>query len=795
MFQNNFKIAFRSLLKYRAYAALNVIGLGVSIACCLLIFLLVQHHLTFDNFHQKLDRIGVIGVETRLQEVSYGIDVPYPMSAALRQEYAFLEKTAMLSGRANSLITIEQAGQAPVKFQEETARAFAEPELFEIFNFPLIRGNMDEFKQPMTALLTEKMAHKYFGSTDAALGKSFKVNNRFDYRVVGVLRDFPQNTDLGEHSVFTSWATLTSDSNSVRMLRSWGGIHGGTHCFVRFRDGYNVQNLENAFLSFREKYFHPEVREWWYHARPMREAHFDAEYGFGVNKNMILALGLIGLFLLITACVNFVNMATAQALNRAREVGVRKTMGSTRGQLFWQFMTETSLIVLFATCIGVFLAYSGLPLLNRLADTNLHFSWNGGWMPGFIMTLLLVVTFLAGAYPGLVLSGFRPAQSLKGGVGMAQAGGFSLRRILVGSQFAISQTLIIAAIVMTAQLNYVHNADLGFQKKGIISVNIPGQDVGKKTTLKQQISTIAGVEQVSLCMQPPASDANWQTAVQWPERTAPEPWSVNLKFADTDYLSTFNVPLVAGRNLQPCDTVREFLINEELLRKSGFTAPEEVVGKMLKVDHMNFQIVGVIKNFHNRSFREDIQPQVIATDTRSYETATFRINVQNAGTILPQVEKVWTQLFPEYVYEQTFMDDALARFYETESNILQLVRLFAIIAVLVGCLGLYGLASFMVTRKTKEVGIRKSLGASVANILWLFSKEYMQLLLLAFAVAAPLAWWIMHGWLQDFAYRISIGASILGASLLLTFIIATVTVGFQSTKAALANPVQSLKGD
>jgi predicted permease len=795
MLQNYFTIALRNLQKHKTYATLNALGLGLSIACCVLIFMLVRHHFSFDHFHKNLERTAMIGTESRLERVIKDNSVPYPMSAALRQEYAFLEKTAMISSRDNSLITIALEGQAPVKFSEETARAFAEPELFEIFDFPLVRGNLEDFRQPKTALLTEKMARKYFGSTEAALNKSFKVNNFIDYRVVGVLRDFPQNTDLGNHSVFTSWATMTNDSTN-RMVKNWGGIQGGTWCFALFREGYSAADLEAAFPAFREKYFHPEVREWWYHARPMQGAHFDSEYGFGVNKNHIIALALIGLFLLITACVNFVNMATAQALNRAREVGVRKAMGSTRGQLFWQFMAETGVIVVFSTAIGLLLAWFGLPFLNNVAGTSLQFNFEKDLaLFAFLAVLMLVVAFLAGAYPGVALSGFRPVESLKSGLSASQAGGFSLRRILVGTQFAISQALIIAAIIVTAQLEYSQNADLGFRREGIVSVDLPSRDVAKKSALKQELQNISGVEKVSLCFQPPASQGNWQTNARLQNKAEYEPYPVNIKFVDEDYVETFGLKLIAGRNIQPSDTTREFLINEEFMKKLGYNTPDEIVGKILDVDHLVFPIVGVVRDFHNRSFHDGITPQVLASSNENYEVAAVRLNLKNAAPALAAIEKTWSDIFPEYVYESTFMDEQIARFYEQEAVILKLVRAFAGIAVFIGCLGLYGLAAFMVARKTKEIGIRKTLGASVSGILWLFGKEYFRLILLAFVVATPLTWWSMNSWLQNYAYRISIGAGIFALSLLVTFGIAALTVGIQSVRAALANPVKSLRSE
>lgn len=795
MLQNYWFIAVRNLTKNKSYTALNTLGL--SIACGILIFMLVRHHFSFDSFHERIDRTAIIGVESRQEQVDKGNSVPYPMGAALRQEYAFLEKTAMISSRDNSLITIALDGQAPLKFYEESARAMVEPELFEIFDFPLVRGNLDDFKQPMTALLTEKMAQKYFGSSDAAINKTFKVNNRTDYRVVGVLRDFPQNTDIvGTHSVFTSWATMTSDSTN-RMVRNWGGINGGTHCFAMFREGYSVANLEAAFPAFREKYFHPEVREWWYHALPLKAAHFDQDYGFGMNKKHILALALIGLFLLLTACVNFVNMATAQALYRAREVGVRKTLGSTRGQLFWQFMAETSFIVVLSTIIGVALAQLGLPFLNNIADTALQFNFEKDFaLFGFLAVLMVVVAFLAGAYPGLALSGFRPVESLKSNLGGGtQKGGFSLRRVLVGTQFAISQALIIAAVVVTAQLEYAQNADLGFRREGIVNVDLPSPDQAKKSALKQQLQNIAGVENVSLCFQPPASDGNWQTGARLQGRAEYEPYPVNFKFVDEHYVETFDLKLLAGRNLQPSDTIREFLINEAFMKKLGFSSPEEIIGKILDVDHQISPIVGVLKDFHNRSFHEGITPQVLTCSADNSDVAAVRFNLQNAAPTLAAVEKTWSGIFPEYVFKSSFMDEQVARFYEQETVILKLVRAFAGIAVFIGCLGLYGLAAFMVARKTKEIGIRKTLGATVLGILWLFGKEYFRLILVAFAIATPLAWWTMNGWLQDYAYRISLGAGIFAISLLATFGIATLTVGFQSIRAALANPVKSLRSE
>jgi predicted permease len=795
MIQNYVTVALRNLRRNLSYTLLNVLGLALSIACGILIFLLVRQHLSYDTWHAKTDRIALIGTESRRETVDKMPLAPYPMSTALRQEYSFLEKTAMVSRRGYSLITIEEQGVAPVKFKEENTRAVAEPELFDIFDLPLVQGSFTEFREPYTALLTEKLARKYYGTTDA-VGKTFKLNAEFDFRVVGILKDIPDNTAL-QYQMYTSWKTMVAaDSNARRALENWGGIQGGTQCYVLFREGHSTAELESAFTSFREKYFHPEVRNWYYHALPLASVHLDPDYGSGTSKSYLWTLSLIGLFLLLTACVNFVNMATAQALNRAREVGVRKTLGSTRGQLFWQFMAETSLIVLAATGLSLVLARLGMPFLNDLTGLNLALDFSrDALLYGFLALLMLIVVFLAGAYPGVVQSSFKPVESLKGTLDSRQVGGFSLRRMLVGVQFAISQILIIGAVVVTAQMEYARNADLGFRREGIVTLPLAGRETDKKKTLKQELEQIAGVEQISLCMQPPASGSNWKTQVQLEGRTEREPWVINLKFADANYVETFGLQFVAGRNLQASDTLREFLVNETVVKKFNLASAEEIIGKKLDVDGRLNTVVGVVKDFHNHSFRDAIEPVCMGSSLQNYDVCAVKINLQNTQPTLAALEKTWTAIYPDQFYEYDFMDAWIAEFYEEEAILLQLVRLFAGIAIFIGCLGLYGLAAFMVARKTKEIGIRKTLGASVPGILWLFGKEYARLIVFAFAVAAPLAWWVMNNWLADYAYRISIGASIFFLSLAATFLVALVTVSFQSVKAALANPVNSLRSE
>jgi len=787
-------IALRNLRKNSSYSLLNVLGLGLSVACCILIFLMVQHHLSFDTFHKKADRIVRMVTDIHLESVTPFRGAPNPMSKALRTEFSFVEKTAMYAGRGEALISVPNASGIPDKFKEEDLFVFVEPELFEILDLPIIQGDAAALRAPNTAMLTEKIARKYYGHTDA-IGKTFRYDNEVDFRVVGILRDLPDNTDY-KNEILVSWATRHAMPVHAPYMDNWGGITGGTYCFALLQQGHTIAELESAMPAFLKKYHHPESETLFqYKPLALTSLHLDRGYGGGqIAKNYLWALAFIGIFLLITACVNFINMATAQALKRAREVGVRKSLGSTRGQLFWQFMFETSLIVIAAVGIGFATAWFSLPYLNTWIEEGIHFTGPGRLpLVGFIAGLSVLVVFLAGAYPGLVQARFQPVVSLRGQVDSRQAGGLSLRRILVTSQFAISQILIIGAAVVTAQIQFARDADWGFRSGVVLTLPVPERS--QMNTLREQISAITGVKNVSFCYQPPASNSNNQTGVRFDNRPEGEPWIVNNKPADVHYLETFGLRLVAGRNLQPSDTVREYLVNETFVKKLNLASPEEVLNRKANIDGVTAPIVGVIQDFHNWELSEAISAISISTDSKSYSNCAVELTSVNPAPVLSQIKKVWEKNFPDYYYECTFMDDQMEEFLRSENIIMQLIRIFAGIAIFIGCLGLYGLASFMVVRKTKEIGIRKTLGATVPGILWLFGKEYLRLIIVAFVIAAPVAWWVMNAWLQDYVYRAPFGPGIFVVGLLSSFFVAFLTVGFQSIRAAIANPVKSLRSE
>jgi len=796
MIKNYFTIAWRYLNRHKAFAFTNVLGLSLGIACAIIVFTLVTHHLGFDNFHPNAGRIYRIVSEFHYETTEYQSGVPQPLGKAFRNDFSFAEKTARVMVYGNAIVSLP--GEKEVKkFQEEDAVAFAEPSFFGIFNFPLVQGDEKTIlAAPNTALLTQKMAKKYFGNGEC-MGKIIRVtsvNKQVDFTISGVLKDIPANTDR-QQEIYLSYPNLKDYNARYAGDSSWGSVRSTMNCFVLLKPGVTKATVDNAFPAFVKKYYDADdAKTTRFTLQPLADIHFNPDFNGYIDKKYLWALSLIGFFLIVTACVNFINLATAQALNRSREVGVRKVLGSLRSHLFLQFMAETVLVCFFALVLAYGMAKLSLPYINTLFKSDLSISLLQHWqLPVFLVVLMLLVVFLAGSYPGLILARFRPVLALKGKVSQKDIGGFSLRRTLVISQFAISQVLIIAMIVIAGQMHYSKTAELGFSKDAVVLLPVPMNDKVKMNTLRTQLSAIAGVENVSFCFEAPASEANNLTNIRYDNHPKDEPWNVNLKPADDQYVSIYGLKLVAGRNFFPSDTSREALVNETFVKKLGIASPHTVIGKKLNVSGYSTVITGVVKDFYNVSFHDAISPVCIMSDPNRYRNCSVKLRLGQAKPVLAALNKIWDDTYPAYVYSYKFFDERIADFYRLDTIMLRLVEWFALIAILIGCLGLYGLVSFMALKKTKEVGVRKVLGAGVENILWLFGREFTILLLIAFVIAAPLAWLAMHRWLQDFAYRIPISPWIFLLAIGGSFIIAAVTVGYRSLRSAFANPVKSLR--
>ncbi|MDR6943221.1 ABC transporter permease [Mucilaginibacter pocheonensis] len=792
MIKNYIKIAWRNLKRNKAYAAISVIGLALGIACGILIFTLITYHLSFDTFHNNSDRIYRLYTEWHDDGVGRSHGVPQPLGKTFRNDFTLAEKTARVINFRNNLITITKGNEVK-KFKEEDGVAFTEPQYFDILNFPLLKGDKKTvLVQPGEAIITEKIARKYFGS-DNVIGKVIRLDNKVSFTITGILKDLPANTDR-KQEIYVSYGNMDEYTDKGRE-QNWGGVYSGSEAFTRLKPTVTLAQANNAMAQIVKKHYTGrDLKVWVFKLQPLNDIHFNADLDGYADKKYLWALFFIGIFLIITACVNFVNLATAQALNRSKEVGIRKVLGSLPYQLFWQFIAETALITIVAVIVAVGLSYLALPAINHLFQSQMEF--NKMELSIFTIIICIAVIFLSGSYPGLVLARFQPILALKSKLSQKHIGGFSLRRILVVTQFSISQILIIGTIIIISQLHYSQTADLGFNKDAVVLLPIPQNDKVKLNTMRNRLNAIQGVEKVSYCYRPPASQSNNSTGVNFDNRAEEEHWGINTKTADENYIATFGLKLVAGRNFFPADSTKEFLVNETFVKKLNMK-PQDVIGKTLSIDGKSITapIVGVVKDFYNYSFHTEISPICIMPDYRNYSTCAIKINMRNAKASLASFEKIWNETFPEELYSYQFLDDSIKKFYEMDNILLTLIEAFAGIAIVIGCLGLYGLVSFMAVRKTKEIGVRKVLGANIQHVLWLFGKEFTKLLLVAFVIAAPLAWWAMTNYLQDFKYRIPIGPGIFLMSIISTFIIAFITVGYRSVIAALANPVKSLRSE
>jgi putative ABC transport system permease protein len=792
MLLNFLKISVRSISRSPANTLINVSGLALGLTCILLIYSMVTYHLRFDNFHRDADRIYRFVTEQHRDQISYSSSVPPVFGKAFREDYTFGEKVARLCTLTGRMVTVEQDKENK-KFQEDVA--FAESEYFDIFNFPLVNGERQNIlSEPNTAVITKRIAKKYYGD-ESPIGRTFRFNN-IEFRVTGILKEIPDNTDFrGE--VFLSYGNIKEVSEWYAADDAWGGITSDIQTFTRLRIGVNPAEVEKVLPAYVKKYRAGSKNIHHYKLQPLKDIHFNREYGAMISHSVLMILSVIGFFLIFTACLNFVNLATAQAINRSREVGVRKSLGSARLQLFWQFTTETGVIVILATLAAYGISYAVLPYLNQFFGTRIVLNFFSGLqLPLFTLILVAIVTLLSSLYPGIVISGFKPVSALKGHVAHSRAGSINLRRALITTQFAISQVLLIGLIVIVYQVTFVKNTDLGFSQDGVVMIPVGSSDV-KMNTLKAQMMQIPNVENVSLCFAAPASDNHWGTMLIYDSRPETENFSMSYRGADENYVSTFDLELVAGRNLQASDTVREYLVNETLVRFLGLNSPEDILGKTLSLADGSGKapVVGVLKDFHDESMRSVINPVFISTSPERYNSYAVKINMTDTKNTLASLEQTWSEMYPDQIYEYGFVNEQTAQFYRAEETMLKLIQGFAFIALFIGCMGLYGLVSFMSVQKTKEIGIRKVLGGTISQILWIYGREFTRLVLIAFFVAAPVAGWLMSRWLQIYAYHIEITAWIFVLELGIIFFVVLMTVGYQSIKSAMMNPVRSLRAE
>lgn len=818
MLKNYFKTAFRSLIRKRNYTIINITGLAVGIAVCMIIFMIIQYQTSFDTFHSKKDRIYrvlTISNHADAANISYARNVPFPMPEGLKAAFPQVEQIAPVYASHNDELQVLDDNGMPVKnFKEQSGVFYTSPSFFKMFDFPLIAGSYESLNEPNHVLLTKEIAETYFGDWKTAMGKTIKIAGYYSMgaglfqfppvalKVSGILATIPANTDFRLKLVVAYGTDFTGDKLYGFQQPGWNGTAPDFGCYVLLPPDISA-DIFNQQLSAYARKVKPAENKDSYILQSVGAIHYDAAAGNYSNKTishaLINVLWLIAALILLIACVNFINLSTARAVNRAKEVGVRKVLGSNKSQLRAQFILESLLIVAIAVIFAVGITFSTLPNVNRLLELSLSFNIvNSFTVVLFLLVITIGVTVLAGLYPAVVLSRFSPVKALKSRLTVNTTRGISLRRALVVFQFIIAQGLIIGTLVIVQQMNYFMDQPLGFDKDAIVNVPFRPDNRGEKLAdyVKQQL-LLNGMQAVSFNSNSPIEDDNNMfTRFRFDHALKDADFQTITKFADNDYVPTYKLQLVAGRNLQPSGPTTEFLVNESFVKNLGLKRPEDILNKEISIMDglMKCPVVGVLKDFNNRSLRQNMAPLLIATNATMYRQVSIKLSAtKNITSSMQSLKKIWEQTFPDRVYEYKFLDDKIEGFYKQESQLTALYKIFAAIAILLSCLGLYGLASFMAVQRIKEVGIRKVLGATAGGVVYLFSKEFVVLIAIAFTIATPVAWYFMNQWLHDFAYRITIQWWMFVIAAITAGIIALLTVSYQAIKAAMANPVKSLR--
>lgn len=790
MFRNYLKIALRNISKHKMFTLMNVLSLSIGLALCIITILTVKYHLSFDNYHDNPSQIYRVVTDFNFPEgTKHTPGIPSPIGQALRNDFPSIKKIGLIRGFNNTQIATQNNGQRVERFLENEAVAFAEKSFFDIFDYKVVSGDpRNTLLAPNMAVITEKYAKKYFNNQNP-LGKTLLLDNRQAVKIVGILKDIPGNTEF-RYEIFVSYGTL--NTYSPNYLDNWSLVNGRTQCFIKFPEEQNIAHFKIDLERFVKKY-HGDVRKEYNHIlQPLDEIHTNPDYGGYADKTLLWALLLIGIFLLLIACCNFINLVTAQSFKRAKEIGVRKVFGGTQKMIFWQFILETTFVVVFSVILSVIFVKLLLPSFNQIIQSQLTFNISqDSSVLLLLLTLTVIMIFLAGFYPAVILSGFSPILALKGKV---VEKGITVRKGLVVFQFVISQILILGTLVIALQINYIRNTDLGFKKDNIMLLPIPEQNNVTLNSLKERLRAIAQVEEVSFSNAPPASFNNsFNSSFYFFGQNTIEGSQIYARNADSDYLKTYNLQLVAGRNLSKSDTVREYLVNEAFLKVNNIDNPEDVIGKLFEVNSQRYPIVGVVKNFHFQSAHSSIKPCFISSNYQAYRLVGIKMNMSDSKNLIPVIKKIWTSSFPEGVFDFDYLDHQILNLYIVEDTLLKLINFFTAIAILLSCLGVYGLISYIVNQKKKEIAIRKISGASTFRILWLFFNEFFRLITTAFIIAAPVAWFGMNTWLQDFSLRIELNFGLFIVTLFVMVIVTMIIISYQSLKASTTRPIESLK--
>jgi putative ABC transport system permease protein len=792
MIRNYLLLAVKHLRKQRVFSVINILGLTVGITCCFMIFLFIMNELSYDDFHKngkniyRVMRVGNNNGERR--------NVPYlspPYGPTLINDYPDAVQASVRLMRDNDLISYDN-----ISFNEKNIY-LADKNFFEFFDFRLTKGNSATvLKEPNSIVLSETTAKKYFGN-DEPIGKILQFNKDQQLKVTGICKDVPVNSHLQFDMVIPLELLRPMQPD---WFTQWPS--NGLFTYIQLNPNVDAKQFEKHFPAFMDKYLGDYYASAGFKMgltiQPLSDVYFTTDALDNVkhgNKKMVYIFMCIAILILVIACINFINLATARATDRSKEVGLRKVLGAVRRQLFSQFMLESILYATVACILSIGLVQLLMPAYSNLLGYQLPSFWGNPIVYIFLVAVILIVGLLAGSYPALLLSSFSPIESLKGKLKVGKSGSF-FRKALVVFQFGISVLLIISVVIIMSQMNYMRNTDLGFNKEQTMIVRFDNLAISrKKSQFKNELKTIPAVQNVSLMSGEPGGfhDGYGFEA----EGKSQEQLIFRTEYADWDFAKTLGLKIITGRDLSEnfkTDSLQSVLINRTAANTLGYT-PEQAIGKWIKnlsKDSLRRTIIGVVEDYHFSSMKSRIEPLVISPGTDK-RLALIRLKTSQLPSAIAAIKKIYTNVAPDYPFEYSFLDEQFDKAYKTESKQQSVLSIFSMIAIFIACLGLFGLASYTAIKKTKEIGIRKVLGSSVQNIILLLSKDLLKPVLIGTAIAIPIGYYAMNKWLQGFAYRISFHWWMFAIAVVVAVTIALLTVGLQALKAAIANPIKSLR--
>lgn len=788
MIGNYFKVAFRNLSRHRYYTAIHIVGLGVAIASALFIYRYITFHLSYDAYHPDASHTYKVVSDLDLEETSYNEGVSYAIYDALKSRVAGVDRVAYSMRR--QAVTVTAQGQV----FDITDAAFASSGWFKLFTYRWLSGSADALERPGTVALTTSTARRLFGKEDP-MGKTLLVEGTTPMEVVGLMDDEPSNTSL-KSTLFISESSMRSVLPGLDegFFTYWGYLMGSNDVFVSLPSATAPEAVEKVLNSMTVEKFGEEMgRKYNFKLLPLSRLHFDQRYGGTVQQSLLVTLGGIGAAILFMALLNYINLSLAQYARRSAEIGTRKVLGSSQGQLFSQFMVESLTLSGLATLMGAALLFAAFPLANTwlfLEEPLTPYPAGQLLLVGGIAWL--AISFLAGIYPSAVITRLRILPAMKQQVPFGTSAG---RKVMVVIQNVLSQSLIIATVIMMVQVHFLRSTDVGFDRESVLMLRLPREV--KAGQWRAFLNAQPGVSSYSFCFRSPANHDQRGGTLLYDHRPDWETWSAKSTFADSAYLQTFGIRLLAGRNLRTDGASAEYLINETMARQLEAGAPTKVLGKTLlyggMYDDKPGVIVGIVNDYNTHSLHQSIQPTVLGYSPDLIKSLAIKVNSSQVAGFIHKLNGEWKARYPDERLNYQFTDARIDQLYASEQVQQRLVWVASAVAILIGCLGLLGLISLSVLQRTKEIGIRKTLGASVSGIVSLLAGDFVRLVLIALVIACPLAGWAMNRWLQDFAYRVDMEWWMFAAAGLAALGIALITVSGQAIRAALANPVKSLR--